>query len=162
MESIPMKSVPRPVLDITTILIIVVAALVSHSSIVGAEPAKQPINEQGYNFEVIITVFGLQSSAGRFILFLTSEENIVKANILNTEDVHKEKTNNITSFGDYGLEIAYTLPASSVENGGPIRACVVALADLQVSCETANISSHSNPENVIIYMQNSDFLGQNK
>ena len=158
-----MKSVPRPILDNTTILIIVVAALVSSSSIAGSESAKQPIKGQGYNFEVIITVFGLQSSTGRFILFLTSEDNIVKTDILNTEDVHKEKTNNnVASFGNHGLEIAYTLPASSIENGGQIRACVVALADLRVSCETANISSHSNPENVFVYMQNSEFLGQNK
>ena len=137
-----------------------VVALVSSSSVVHVIYANQSVKGHEHNRTVIVTIFGLQPSTDEFVLFLTSEGNIIKTNVFKSKNVYSAGSDmidvNTASFGNHGLEVSYAFPDYSIKNGDRLRVCAIALTNMQAHCEVAKITSESDPKNVIIYMQNSD------
>ena len=137
-----------------------VVALVSSSTVAHVIYANQSVKGHEHNRTVIVTIFGLQPSTDEFVLFLTSEGNIIKTNVFKTKNVYSAGSDmidvNTASFGNHGLEVSYAFPDYSIKNGDRLRVCAIALTNMQARCEVAKIASESDPKNVIIYMQNSD------
>jgi hypothetical protein len=167
----PLFTNTKNLLLIATIVIISTIAMPFQTSLdVGYAQTKSSVNQKEDVFKVIVTLFGVEPTAGNMVTFVT----INNISTVKTFDASKyyipidgTTTTATTSYiktggsGDGGLvELHYSFPnaTSSIKSGDEFRVCAMVLKDLQMVCETGVNTPALRAENVDMYLDSAKFL----
>jgi hypothetical protein len=167
----PLFTNTKNLLLIATIVIISTIAMPFQTSLdVGYAQTKSSVAQKEDVFKVIVTLFGVEPTAGNMVTFVT----INNISTVKTFDASKyyipidgTTTTATTSYiktggsGDGGLvELHYSFPnaTSSIKSGDEFRVCAMVLKDLQMVCETGVNTPALRAENVDMYLDSAKFL----
>lgn len=115
-----------------------------------AQTTSSPETEKKDIFKVIMTVQGLDRNTGDIITIVSvNDESRVKL-----FDDSKTYIHSINAAGTGGIvEYVATFPNMTVKNGDVYKACVLAIKDSSLICETGTNSPALRPEFKDLYLQ---------